>query len=71
MSLTGLCFVNILVSFHYKNTVEKSFENMILLLWIVLTSESVYLPDTQQLSQRSSDVIDQVNRYGKCVRHKL
>ena len=64
MSLTGLCFVNILVSFHYKNTVEKSFENMILLLWIVLTSESVYLPNTQQLSQRSSDVIDQVNRYG-------
>ena len=64
MSLTGLCFVNILVSFHYKNTVEKSFENMILLLWIVLTSESVYLPDTQQLYQRSSDVIDQVNRYG-------
>ena len=56
--------MNILVSFHYKNTVEKSFENMILLLWIVLTSESVYLPDTQQLSQRSSDVIDQVNRYG-------
>ena len=37
---------------------------MILLLWIVLTSESVYLQDTQEVTKRSSDVIDQIDRYG-------
>ena len=63
MSLTGLFFRGYSgFTSLQKKTVEKSFESMILLLWIVLTSEGVYLPDNQQVDKRSSDVIDQVNR---------